>query len=70
VTITSIMPATDVLAAHERAALEISELRRRGIHCHLEDRADRSGHHVDVVREPVSKARGNKGRVEEDGNFS
>jgi hypothetical protein len=57
------IPAADVLVAHEQAALEIGELRRRGIPCHLEDRADRSGHHVDVVREPPSKPRATKGRV-------
>jgi hypothetical protein len=45
------IPAMDVLVAHEQAALEVGELRRRGIHCHLEDHADESGHHVDVVRE-------------------
>ena len=42
----------DVLVAHEQAAMEVGELRRRGIHCHLEEHADESGHHVDVVREP------------------
>ena len=47
------IPAMDVLVAHEQAALEVGELRRRGIHCHLEDHADESGHHVDVVREPL-----------------
>jgi len=35
------IPAADVLVAHERAAMEIGELRRRGIHCHLEEHADR-----------------------------
>ena len=44
--------AADVLVAHERAAMEIGELRRRGIHCHLEEHADRHGHRLDVVRDP------------------
>jgi hypothetical protein len=47
------IPAPDVLVAHEQAALAIGELRRKGIHCHLEEHADRSGHHVEVVRDPV-----------------
>jgi hypothetical protein len=67
---TRIIPATDVLAAHEQAALEIGELRRKGIPCHLEDRADRSGHHVDVVCESASRARGEKRHAERGGNFS
>ena len=67
---TRIIPAADVLAAHEQAALEIGELRRRGIPCHLEDRADRSGHHVDVVREPAWRPRGKPRRAEGGGNFS
>ena len=46
---TNRIPATDVLAAHEQAALEIGELRRKGIHCHLEERADGSGPCVEVV---------------------
>ncbi len=50
---TMCIPTTDVLVAHEQAALEIRELRRKGIHCHLEDHADQSGHHVEVVLEPV-----------------
>ncbi len=50
---TMCIPTTDVLVAHEQAALEIRELRRKGIHCHLEDHADQSGHHVEVVLEQV-----------------
>ncbi|MEK7949441.1 hypothetical protein [Luteolibacter soli] len=45
------IPAADVLAAHEQAALEIGELRRKGVHCHLEEKAGRDGPHVDVVRD-------------------
>jgi hypothetical protein len=67
---TRIMPATDVLAAHEQAALEIGELRRKGIPCHLEDRADRSGHHVDVVREPALRQSGKQRHSEGGGKFS
>jgi hypothetical protein len=51
---TMCIPGTDVLVAHEQAALEIGELRRKGIHCHLEEHADQSGHHVEVVLEPAS----------------
>lgn len=50
---TRITPATDVLAAHEQAALEIGELRRKGIHCHVEEHAGRDGPQVDVVRDSV-----------------
>ena len=45
-----IIPATDVLAAHEQAAQEIGELRRKGVPCHLEEHADASGHRIDIVR--------------------
>jgi len=48
---TRITPVTDVLAAHEQAALEIGELRRKGIHCHVEEHAGRDGPQVDVVRD-------------------
>jgi hypothetical protein len=51
---TTIIPADDVLAAHERAAMEISELRRKGVPCHLEERADSTGHRIDVVRDSAS----------------
>lgn len=61
------IPATDVLVAHEQAAMEIGELRRRGIHCHLEEHTDRGGHHLNVVREAVSdqleKLRGERRRI-------
>ncbi|MCW1926612.1 hypothetical protein OKA05_28930 [Luteolibacter arcticus] len=49
--ITRSIPAEDVLVAHELAALEICELRRKGIPYHLEEHADRSGRHLDVVRD-------------------
>jgi len=48
---TTVIPPGDVLAAHEMAAKEILELRRKGVPCHLEDHSDRRGHRVDVVRE-------------------
>lgn len=48
---TRIIPATDVLAAHEQAAIEIGELRRKGIRCHVEEHAGRDGPQVDVVRD-------------------
>ena len=50
----------DMLVAHEQAAMEIGELRRKGIHCHLEDHADESGHHVEVVREAVTACAGER----------
>ena len=49
---TRIIPAADVLTAHEQAALEIGELRRKGIHCHLEENAGREGPQLDVVCDP------------------
>lgn len=55
---TMCIPATDVLVAHEQAALEIRELRRKGIHCHLEEHADQSGHHVEVVQDSQLAAGG------------
>ncbi|MCW1925156.1 hypothetical protein OKA05_21530 [Luteolibacter arcticus] len=35
-------PATDDrnLVAHEEAANEVAELRRKGVHCHIEETAD------------------------------
>lgn len=45
------IPAPDTLAAYERAAEEIGKLRRRGVHCHLEEHGDPAGHHIEVVRE-------------------
>ncbi|MCW1912019.1 hypothetical protein OJ996_00430 [Luteolibacter sp. GHJ8] len=46
-----IFPAPETLAAHEQAAAEITELRRRGIHCHIEDHASTGGT-CDVVLDP------------------
>ena len=50
------IPATDVLVAYEQAAHEISELRRRGIPCHLEEHADPGGPRIDVVRDEFPDA--------------
>lgn len=44
-------PSPIELAEHERAALEVSRLRRKGIPCHLENHADGPQSHVDVVRD-------------------
>jgi hypothetical protein len=55
---TTVIPASDVLAAHELAALEISELRRKGVQCHLEEHADAFGRRIDIVREPPHPADG------------
>lgn len=51
------IPSLDILAAHEKAAMEIGELRRKGVPCHLEDHADAAGPHVDVVREDPGGSR-------------
>lgn len=48
---TRTIPAADVLVAHEQAALEVGELRRKGIHCHLEEHAGPTGCRVEVVRD-------------------
>lgn len=48
---TTVIPPADQMAAHEMAAKEILDLRRKGVPCHLEEHSDRSGHRVDVVRE-------------------
>ena len=46
-----IIPAADNLAAHELAAAEITELRKKGIHCHIEEHGHSHGHHLDVVHD-------------------
>lgn len=45
------IPAPETLAAHEQAAAAITELRRKGIHCHIEDHASTGGT-CDVVVDP------------------
>lgn len=45
------IPAPDSLATHEEAAREIGELRRKGVHCHLEEQSGPTGHRIEVVRE-------------------
>jgi hypothetical protein len=47
-----IIPAPETISAHEQAAAEITELRRKGIHCHLEESNHQGGHCVDVVMDP------------------
>lgn len=39
------------LAEHERAAAEVTRLRRKGIRCHLECHSEGVVSHVDVVRD-------------------
>jgi hypothetical protein len=46
------IPAHETLAAHEQAAAEITELRRKGIHCHIEEHVTTGGHCLDVVVDP------------------
>lgn len=55
-----VLPA-DQLAAHELAALEIGELRRKGVPCHLEDHSGRGGHRIDIVREEPESPRLDRG---------
>jgi len=50
------IPAPETLAAHERAALEIGELRRKGVPCHLEEHAGPAGHHLEIVQGPLEPA--------------
>ncbi|RYD67364.1 MAG: hypothetical protein EOP83_02965 [Verrucomicrobiaceae bacterium] len=64
---TRIIPAADVLAAHEQAALEVGELRRKGIHCHVEEHAGREGPQVDVVQDSQPEAEESQARREEPG---
>lgn len=52
---TKTIPAENVLAAHEQAAAEIGELRRKGKPCHLEEHVDDGGHHVDVIEDRGEK---------------
>lgn len=51
-----IVSAPETLAAHEQAAAEITELRRKGIRCHLEEHLREGGHSVDVVVDPEEPA--------------
>ncbi len=46
------IPAHETLAAHEQAAAEVTELRRKGIHCHIEDHSGTAGPVLDVVVDP------------------
>lgn len=46
-----VIPSVETLTAHEQAAAAITELRRKGIPCHLEDHPDRTGHHVEIIRD-------------------
>jgi len=48
-----IIPAPETLAAHEQAAAAITGLRKKGIHCHLEETDHTGGHCIDVVVEPA-----------------
>jgi diaminopimelate decarboxylase len=44
-------PSPIELAEYERAAKEVTSLRKKGIHCHLENHSDGRQSHVDVVRD-------------------
>lgn len=44
-------PSPGEIAEYERAAIEVTRLRRKGIHCHLENHPDGPQSHVDVVRD-------------------
>ena len=45
----TIIPAHEKLAAHEQAAAKITGLRRKGIHCHIEEHTTSGGPCLDVV---------------------
>lgn len=45
-------PSPIEIAEHERAALEVTRLRRKGVQCHLEARAMGIQTQVDVIRDP------------------
>lgn len=49
-------PSPIELAEHERAAVEVTRLRRKGIHCHLENHPEGTRSHVDVVRDTEEDA--------------
>jgi len=44
-------PSLVELAEYERAAKEVTRLRRKGVHCHLENHSGGRQSHVDVVRD-------------------
>ena len=48
-------PSLAELAEHERAAIEVTRLRRKGIPCHMENHPDGTQSHVDVVRDDFEK---------------
>jgi hypothetical protein len=43
------IPMDDVLQSYRQAALRIAELRRKGIPCHLEKKANENGHYLRIV---------------------
>ncbi|MGB6222459.1 hypothetical protein [Haloferula sp.] len=45
-------PSPIEIAEHERAALEVTRLRRKGVQCHLEAHAKGIQTEVDVIRDP------------------
>ena len=48
-------PSLSELAEYERAAMEVTRLRRKGIPCHMENHPDGTQCHVDVVRDDFEK---------------
>jgi hypothetical protein len=51
-----IIPAAEPFAAHEEAATRIAGLRRRGVHCHLEQGTDGPGPSLEIVRDPPGRS--------------
>jgi len=43
------IPMTDVLSSYRQAALRIRDLRRKGIACHLEQKAHPAGPYLEIV---------------------
>lgn len=53
----TILPMNDPLAAYRQAALEIRELRRKGIRCHLEQHHSMAGPFLEIVEDRPSSSR-------------
>jgi hypothetical protein len=47
-----IVPITDPFSSHRLAALRVQELRRKGVHCHIQGKADEKGHYLEVMLDP------------------
>jgi hypothetical protein len=50
-----IIPAAEPLAAHEEAAVRIAGLRRKGVHCHLQQGTEGPGPSLEIVPDPPGR---------------